>query len=233
MVSVDKAIVARLKMHGQNFEIMVDCEKAIQFREGRVSDIREVLAVPHVYSDAAKGMESSELSLKSIFKTADPLEAAKQIIQKGEIQLTTEYRQKLREQKRRQILEIIHKNGVDPRTHAPHPIMRLENAFEEAKVHVDEFHSVHEQVQDILKKLKPILPIRFEVKEIAVKIPPQYAPKCYSTVKAFGAILNDEWQRDGSWIVAVEIPGGLEQDFYDKLNAITHGNMETKVLKVK
>ncbi len=233
MVSLDKAIVARLKIHGQNFEIMVDCEKAIQFREGKISDVSDVLAVPHVYSDSAKGMESSEMALKSVFKTAEPLEVAKQIILKGEIQLTTEYRQKLREQKRRQILEIIHKNGVDPRTHLPHPIIRLENAFEEAKIHVDEFHSVHEQVQDILKKLKPILPIKFEMKEIAVKIPPEYAPKSYSTVKAFGTILNDEWQRDGNWIVIVEIPGGLEQDFYDKLNAITHGNMETKVLKVK
>ncbi len=233
MVSVDKAITARLKTHGQTFEIMVDCEKAIKFREGKISDIREALAVPHVYSDAGKGMESSENALRSVFKTIDAFEVAKQIINKGDIQLTIEYRNNLREQKRKQILEIIHKNGVDPRTHLPHPLTRLENAFEEAKVHVDEFRSVHEQVQDILKKLKPILPIKFEIKEIAVKIPAEFAPKAYSRVKGFGTILNDEWQKDGSWIVVVEIPGGLEQDFYDKLNGITRGNMETKVLKEK
>ena len=233
MVRVDQAIIARLKSHNQEFEILVDCEKAIAFRAGKIAYISEVLAVPHVYSDAAKGMKASEIALKSVFKTADPLEVAKQIIQKGEIQLTTEYRQKLREQKRKQILDIIHMNGVDPRTHLPHPLTRLENAFEEAKVHIDEFHDVHDQVQDILKKLKTILPITFEMKEIAVKIPPELAPKCYATIKSFGTMLNDEWQRDGSWVVVVELPGGLEQDFYDRLNGITHGNMETKVLKVK
>ncbi|MBI2546030.1 ribosome assembly factor SBDS [Candidatus Woesearchaeota archaeon] len=233
MVAVDKAIVARLKTHGLVFEIMVDCEKALQFKAGRLQDINEALAVRHIYSDADKGLEASEISLKSVFKTADPLEVAKQIIQKGEIQLTTEYRQKLREQKRRQVIDILHKNGVDPRTHLPHPITRLENALEEAKVHVDEFSDVHDQVQDILKKLKPILPIKFEMKEIALKIPAQHAPKVYGPLKSFGAILNDEWQKDGSWVVVIEVPGGLEQDLYDRLNGITHGDMEAKVMKVK
>lgn len=233
MVAVDKAIVARLKAHGMMFEIMVDCEKALQYKAGRLADINEVLAVQHIYSDADKGLEASEMSLKSVFKTIDPLEVAKQIIQKGEIQLTTEYRHKLREQKRRQVIDILHKNGVDPRTHLPHPVTRLENALEEAKVHIDEYTDVHDQVQDILKKLKPILPIKFEMKEIALKIPPQHAPKVYGPLKSFGNILNDEWQKDGSWVVVIEVPGGLEQDLYDKLNGITHGDMEAKVVRVK
>lgn len=233
MVTVDQAIIARLKTHGQDFEILVDCANALALREGRNIDMHEVLAAMKIFSDAKKGLNASETAMKQIFGTNDVWEVAKTIIQKGEIQLTQEYREKIREDKRKQIITIIHRNGVDPKTHLPHPPQRIENAFVEAKFHVDEFKSVQEQVQEALKKLRPILPIKFEVKEVAFKIAPEYAPKCYSTVKSFGTILREEWQGNGYWVAVVELPGGMENDLYDKLNKICHGNVESKVLKIK
>ena len=233
MVTVDSAIIARLKIQGQDFEILVDCNNALALREGKSIDMRDILAAMKIFSDAKKGLEASENAMKQIFGTSDVDEVAKTIIQKGEIQLTQEYRENIREEKRKQIITIIHINGVDPKTHLPHPPLRIENAFIEAKVHIDEFRPVQEQVQDALKKLRPILPIKFEVKEIAIKIPPDFAPKCYSTVKSFGTMLREEWQSNGYWVAVVELPGGMENDFYDKLNKICHGNVESKVLKIK
>ena len=233
MVTVDKAVIARLKIQGHTFEILVDCNNAIALREHKHVDMKDVLAASKVYTDSKKGMEASENLMKQIFQTADPEEVAKQIIQKGEVQLTSEYRNNLRETKRRQIISIIHMNGVDPTTHAPHPINRIENALEEAKFHVDEFTSVEEQLREALKKLKPVIPIKFEIKEIAVKIGPEYAAKAYSTVKRFGTILREEWQNNGYWVGVVEMPGGIEDEFYEKLNAVCHGEVESRVLKTK
>ena len=122
---------------------------------------------------------------------------------------------------------------MDPKTHLPHPIIRIENAFEEAKFHVDEFLPVEQQVQEALNKLKPILPIKFEVKELEVKIGPQYAGKTYPTIKSYGTILRDEWQNNGYYMAVIEMPGGLEEEFYEKLNSICHGEAEVKVLKTK
>ena len=233
MVNVDEAIIARLKTHGQDFEILVDCNNALALREGKDVDMHDILAAMQVFSDAHKGLAASETAIKQIFGTNDVNEVAAQIIKKGDVQLTQEYRESLREEKRKQIIAILHRNGVDPKTHLPHPPQRIENAFAEAKFHVDEFTGVQEQVQEALKKLMPILPIKFEVKEIAIKISPEYAPKCYSTVKQFGTILREDWQTNGSWVAVVEIPGGMESDLYDKLNKIAHGNVESKVLKTK
>jgi len=233
MVTVDEAVIARLKTHGQNFEILVDCNNAIALRENKQVDIKDVLAASKVFTDAKKGLEASENAMKQIFQTADPEEVAKQIIKKGDIQLTQEYRNTLRENKRKQIIYMIHRNGVDPTTHAPHPVNRIENALEEVKFHVDEFTSVEEQLQEALKKLKPIIPIKFEIKEIEVKIGPEYAARSYSTVKKYGTILREEWQNNGYWIGIVEMPGGLEGEFYEKLNGICHGEVEAKVLKTK
>lgn len=233
MVTVDQAIIARLKTQGQSFEILVDCSNALALREGKSIDMHDILAAMKIFSDAKKGLDASENAMKQIFGTSDVDEVAKIIIHKGEIQLSQEYREKLREEKRKQIISIIHRNGVDPKTHLPHPPQRIENAFAEAKLHVDEFKPVQEQVQEALKKLRQILPIKFEVKEIAIKIPPEFAPKCYSTVKTFGTILREEWQTNGYWVAVVELPGGMENDLYDKLNKICHGNVESKILKVK
>src|SRR3989338_228248 len=139
MVNVDEAVIARLKTHGQNFEILVDCNSAIALREGKQVDMKDVLAAAHIYTDAKKGLIASEHAMQQIFETADAEEVAKQIIKKGEIQLTAEYRNNIKERKRKQIISIIHRNCVDPKTHLPHPVTRIENAFEEAKFHVDEF----------------------------------------------------------------------------------------------
>ncbi|MBS3102831.1 ribosome assembly factor SBDS [Candidatus Woesearchaeota archaeon] len=233
MVNVDEAIIARLKSNNQLFEILVDCDMALALKEGKNISLKDVLAADKIFSDAKKGLEASENAMKQIFGTSEPEEVAKIIIKKGEIQLTREHRANLRERKRKQIINMLHVNGVDPRTHLPHPPQRIENALEEAKFHVEEFGQVHEQVQEALKKLRPILPIKFEVKEISVKIPAQFAAKSYQVLSMFGTKLREEWQNDGSLLTVLEMPGGLESDFYDKINSLTHGNVETKVLKIK
>lgn len=225
--------LARLKKGGKTYEIDVNSELALSFKGGANVDIKDVLKVEKIFYDAKKGLLASEHEMQQVFDTSDPLEVAKIIIKEGEIQLTAEYRQKLREQKRKKIINMIHRNAVDPKTHLPHPPQRIENAMEEAKVHIDEYISVNKGVEEVIKKIRPILPIKFEVKEIAVKIPPEYAAKSYSTVKNFGKMLREEWQKDGSWVVVIEIAGGLEQDFYDAVNKICHGNIESKVLKIR
>ncbi len=233
MVAVDQASIVKLKTNGQNFEILVDPNSAIAFKGGANIDIRAILAAQKIFSDAKKGLEAPENQMKQIFNTSDPLEVAKVILQKGEVPLTKEYKESLREQKKKQIINIIHRNAVDPQTHLPHPPMRIESAMQEAKYHVDEFKDVQKQVQDVLNAIRPILPIRFEVKEIAAKIPAEFAAKSYSTITQFGKKIREDWQTDGSLVVVLEMPGGLEEDFHSKLNALCHGNVETKILKVR
>jgi ribosome maturation protein SDO1 len=225
--------LARLKKGGQTFEIVVDPDQAIAFKEGKTDDIKSVVQAEHVYFDAKKGELAAENIMENMFKTTDPIKVAEIILKEGEIQLTSEYREKLKEEKRKKIINIIQVNGVDPRTHLPHPLTRIEAALEEAKVKIDNFKKAEDQVQDVIKQIRPILPISFELKEISIKIGPNYAAKSYSTVEQFGKILRDEWQSDGSWLVVVEIPAGLQNDLFDKLNDLTHGEVETKILKEK
>ena len=225
--------LAKLKKGGENFEVVINSDNAIAFKQGKDIAIEEVIINEKIFADAKKGLLASEKLIQQLFNTTDVKEVAKIIIKEGEIQLTAEYKQKLREEKKRKIINFIHVNGVDPKTGLPHPITRIENAFEEVKIHIDEFKPQEKQIDEILKKLRVILPIKFEIDEIEIKIPAAYAAKMYSVVKSFAKILKDEWLNDGSWKCIVEMPAGLKQDFFDKLNSMTHGEIETKILKTK
>ena len=230
MVDIDKAVIARLKTGGQNFEVLVDCDLALQLKEGKSIPLDDVLAASYVYTDAKKGLIASNQEMENVLGTSDVSLAAEKIIKKGEIQVTAEHRSKEREEKKRQLIEMIRMNGIDPKTNLPHPASRLELAFDEAKINVDDRRSADEQLDSVLKELRPILPIRFEKRKIAVKIPAQYAGKAYSTVAGLGKMAREEWLTDGSWACVIEIPAGLQNDAFDRINSITHGDAEIKIL---
>ena len=113
----------------------------------------------------------------------------------------------------------------------PHPPQRIGAALEEARINIDEYKRAEDQVQEILGKLRQVLPIRFEIKKIQVVIPAKFAAKSYALLKNFGTVLKDEWQNDGSLLSVLEMPAGLQQDFLDELNKLTHGNAETKEVR--
>jgi len=231
LVSLDDAVIARLKIGEEHFEILVDPYAAADFIDGSEIDIIQNLAIDTVFKDSKKGTHASEESLKKNFDTQDVAEIAKQIILKGDIQLTTEQRHKMQENKKNRIVEKIVKNAMDPKTKAPHPRQRIELAMEEAKVHIDPFKPVREQVKTTIEALRPLLPLSMERIKISVKIPPQYIGKTYGIVRNYGVLEREDWQSDGSWMGIVKIPAGMQNDFYDKLNGATKGNVSTKILK--
>ena len=231
MVSLDDAVIARLKKGEEHFEILVDPYAAADIIDGKEVDIPQVLAIDAIFKDSKKGTHASDDSLQKNFATNDINEIVKKIILKGDIQLTTEQRHKMQRNKRNRIVETIVKNAMDPKTKAPHPRQRIELALDQAGVHIDPFKPVSEQVKIIIEKLRPIIPLSMEQVRISVKIPAEFIGRAYGVARNFGALEREDWQSDGSWIGIVRIAAGMQNDFYDKLNNMTKGNVATKILK--
>ncbi len=235
MVSLDDAVIARYDSHGERFEVLVDPHMVwkIRSREGLDENFNLVdhVAIDEIFIDSHKGTRASTESMMKVFKKTDFIQVAMEIITKGEIQLTTEQRKEIMENKRKQIIANIVRNAINPKTKTPHPPQRIELALEEAKINIDPFKPVDAQVQEILKKLQPIIPIRFEKLVIAVKLSGEEYGKCFSDIKNMGTITKDEWQKDGSWIALVELPAGLKAEFIDRISAKTKGNAEIKLIE--
>lgn len=230
MVKIEDAVVARLSSHGMNFEILVDSELALSFRSGKDIPIESIIAIDKIFKDAKKGEKASEESLVKVFGTSDVLKIAAEIIRRGEIQITTEQRRKMREERLRQIVTLISRRAINPQTNTPHPPARILGAIEKAGVHIEIFKTAEEQLPGVVKALQPILPLKFETRKIAIKIPPAYVGKSHRVIKEFATVKQEQWLDDGSWAAVVEIPAGVQAEFFDKLNELTRGEVQAKVL---
>jgi ribosome maturation protein SDO1 len=103
--------------------------------------------------------------------------------------------------------------------------------MEEVNFNVDPFKTAEEQVKELVQLLRPVLPMSSENVQLAIKIPPDHASRCYGIVKNYGEIKRDEWQKDGSWVAVVEIPAAMQLELLDKLGKATQGNLQSKILK--
>jgi len=214
----------------EHFEVLVKPQKALDYRMGKIAAITEVLVTETIFSDANKGTKVSEDSLRKAFGITDPLKVAEAILKKGILQLTTEQRRKMVEDKRRQIIDFISRQSVDPKTNLPHPPMRIENAMDQIHYSIDPFKPVEEQAREIVKLLRPILPLKMEQISVGVSVPTEHAARAYGAIKTFGTIKREEWRADGSWYGVLEMPAGLYAPFLEKLGDITKGSGAAKII---
>ena len=230
MVSVDKAIIARLEKDGTKFEVLVDPDVAQKVIEGEDVDLGRALASDEIFKDSKKGDRASAETVKKVFGTNDVITVARVIITTGTIQLTTDQRKKMQESKKRQIIAEIARRAINPQTRAPHPPQRIELAMDEARVTIDPIKPVSQQIKKIVEALAPLIPIRFEDIKVAIKLSGEDYGRVFADLKVYGNLISEEWQNDGSWIGVVEIPAGVQNDLMNRMRDKTKGRAEFKSL---
>jgi ribosome maturation protein SDO1 len=224
----DKFTVARLILDGDKFELLVKPDPALEYKLGRRSDISSTLVSDEIYSDANKGSRASSEKMMRHFKTTDSADVAKQILARGELNLTTDQRRKMVEEKKRQIVQFINRSFVDPKTHLPHPVVRIEAAMEEVRVPIDPFKKVEDQSKTIVDALRKIVPLKSETVKLTVTVPPQFAAQSYSVLKSTGDLRSEEWLADGSLKAVLDMNASIRGQFLDRLGAITKGSAQVK-----
>src|SRR3989338_2674347 len=110
MAGIENTIIARLEKGGEKFEILVDPKLGFEYKTGARKDLTNVLVAEEVFKDANKGERQTSVALKKAFATEDVNEIAKIIFREGELQLTTEQRRKLLEEKKTKVIALIARN---------------------------------------------------------------------------------------------------------------------------
>jgi ribosome maturation protein SDO1 len=227
----DKLTVVKYTFEGNKFEILVKPDPALDYKLGKIKEIAPVLVSDEIYSDSSQGTRASSEKLQKVFKTEDALVIAEKILQKGDLNLTTDQRRKMTTEKRKQIIVFIAKTFVDPRSHFPHPPTRIEQALVDARVSIDPFKSVEEQVKDIVEKLRSIIPLKSENLLLEISVPAQYVAQSYSVLKSTGVLKKEDWQPNGSLKAILEIPAAARPNVIDRLGAITKGTAFVEMIK--
>ncbi|HLC39604.1 MAG TPA: ribosome assembly factor SBDS [archaeon] len=228
---MDKAVVSRLTIAGQKFEVLVDPNKALELKKGMKLDMGEILAFPGIYRDVRNTERVADADLQKIFGTADVFRIAEKIIKQGELQLTTDQRRQMVEQKKNQVATIIAKKGINPQTNTPHPPQRILNAMDQVGINIDPFVDAELQVDRVVREIKVIIPLKFQNVTLQVKVPAQFAGKVYNIFKGSGTINSEQWLNDGSLQVTITILAGVQDEFFQKISGLAHGQYESKVVK--
>ena len=216
MVKLDDSIIARLEHGGHKFEVLIDPNAVDRIKEGKI-DIENDIASDQVFKDAKKGEKAGEELLEEVFKSDNIALIVTEIVKKGQIQLTTEQKHKMVEDKRKQIITTISRESINPQTNAPNPPARIEAAMEEAKIHIDPFKPVNEQINSVLKELKVIIPIRMEKVKLALRLKGEAYGRMYGDINKEGTIIKEEWGKNVNWMCVLEVPAGLYGDIISSL----------------
>jgi len=228
---MDKLTVVKYSYAGEKFEILVKPDPAFDYKLGKITEISKILISDEIYTDSGKGTRASNELLIKVFKTEDVTKIAEIMMRKGELNLTTEQRKKMTADKRKQIVTFIAKTYVDPKTHLPHPPLRIEQAMTDGRVSVDPFKNPDEQIKDIVEKLRPIIPLKTENIILEISVPAQFVAQSYTVLKSTGSLKKEDWQPNGSLKAILEIPAAARPNVIDRLSAITKGTANVEVQK--
>ncbi len=219
------SVTARLERKGKRYEISVDCDKAMEIKDGKSSDIDSALLVEKIFKDIKKGEVAGNLDKE--FGTEDVKKIAMKIIKEGEVQLSTAYKQKQAEMLKKRIVDKIAGMAIDMNTNLPIPRQRIEIAMKEVHHNFDINKPEKEQTEEVLLKLKKILPIKLGEFNYSVDIPIQYANDTMLYLKRL-ADIKDNTRNDDSLIVNFSVKAGNENELLSKLKSITHGSINVR-----
>jgi ribosome maturation protein SDO1 len=218
--------LARIKKAGKNFEIIVDLENALKFKEGKSNFIEA--EGDKIFTDSKKGHVPSNSDLQEAFGTTEINEIIHKIVKNGQIQTTQEHREAEQEKKFKQIIDFLSKNAIDPQTGNPITSERIKNAIEQANINIKNI-AIENQINDILAKINNVIPIKLNTKKVRIIIPAIYTGKVYGIFSQYKE--NEKWLDNGDLEVEVKVPSGIIIDFYEKLNNITHGSAITEEIE--
>jgi ribosome maturation protein SDO1 len=218
-------VEARIRAKGKQYEISVDLDEALKVKNGEGS-VASALNSNAIYYDLKKGTVASQSDLQDAFGTVDLYEAAEKIMKNGEIQKSQEYRDAEREKKIKQVIDLILRNAVDQHGN-PFTEERIKRAIDDVHYSFDS-KAPEQQMQEVVQKLQTIIPIKIDTKKVRLVIPARFTGQVYGMLKDYKE--KEEWLNNGDLEVVINIPAGLQIDFYEKLNGITHGSVISEEL---
>ncbi len=227
----DKISIIRYVYKNNKLEILVNAKTAFDYKYKKNKDCTNIFIYDDIYSDSKKGIRFPIGKLETIFKTKNLDTIKKIILENGELNLTTDQRHMMKEQRKKQIIEFISKTFIDPKSNLPHPPLRIEQAINDAQISIDPYKNIQDQIKNITDKIRLNLPLKPSSKmKLLITISNQYTSRSYSILKSMGKLIRCDYQTDGSLKAIVEIQAALKPVMIDKLNIITKNNALVEVI---
>lgn len=232
MVNIDDAFEVRYKKNGNQFEVLVDFDKLNEYKKKPLEvSVYDVLADSTVFKDQKKGDVASESWLKESFKGLSEEEIFQEILLKGECQVPTAYVNKLREEKKIQVVNYITENSINPTTKGKYTSSMIESEINKLKFNFEPHQSFEHQAEEVLKKLKRVMAISVDKIVLDIEIPPKYLGAFYGPFRKFGKVNKEYYDRDGNLKLHLEITESVQDKVIEYIKHHTNNEASYHISK--
>ncbi|KAI8458430.1 SBDS protein C-terminal domain-containing protein [Phakopsora pachyrhizi] len=157
-IKLTNVSVVRLKRSGKRFEVACYKNKVREWRNGIESDLSEVVQTDQIFTNVSKGQLSPESDLMIGFpkfynNNLQTLEILIEILRNGELQVSERERQEQLNEKRKEIVNLVHEKTLDPSTNRPHTTSMIEKSIDQVHFSINLIKPSKIQALDLIKIL--------------------------------------------------------------------------------
>ncbi|XP_064425078.1 ribosome maturation protein SBDS [Latimeria chalumnae] len=231
-IRLTNVAVVRVKKGGKRFEIACYKNKVMSWRSGAEKDLDEVLQTHTIFINVSKGQVAKKEDLVKIFETEDQTEICKQILAKGELQVSDKERQTQLEQMFRDIATIVVEKCVNPETKRPYTVNLIERAMKDIHYSVKANKSTKQQALEVIRQLKETIKIERAHMRLRFILPAKDGKRVKEKLKPLIKVTESENFDEELEIVCLIDPGYF-RDIDELIRSETKGKGTLEVLSLK
>uniref|UniRef100_A0A6M2DJ04 Ribosome maturation protein SBDS n=1 Tax=Xenopsylla cheopis TaxID=163159 RepID=A0A6M2DJ04_XENCH len=232
-IRLTNVAIVRMKKGGKRFEIACYKNKVVSWRNNVEKDIDEVLQTHSVFTNVSKGQIAKKEDLQKYFGKDDETEVCKEILAKGELQVSDKERNSQLDLLFKDIATTVANKCVNPDTKRPYPVTMIEKAMKDAHYSVKPNRSAKQQALDVIPLLKDNMPIeRAQMRLRIVSTGKESKTIREKLLKLISTTENEEWDNGTLNMVCLADPGHYRA-IDELIRSETKGNGLLELLNLK
>lgn len=196
-------------------------------------DLDEVLQSHTVFLNVSKGQVAKKEDLIKAYDTADATTICKEILTKGELQVSDKERQAQREALFKDVATTVADKCVNPESKRPYPVSMIEKAMKECHIAVKPNKNAKQQALEILPKLREQIPIERAQMRFKIVVPVKESKKLMNALKKVTMIKENEEKIDDNITMTCLVDPGVYRQLEKMVNDETHGKGQLELLSLK
>jgi len=231
-IRLTNVAIVRMKKAGKRFEIACYKNKVISWRNKVEKDIDEVLQTHTVFINVSKGQVAKKEDLVKSFGSEDMTTICKEILEKGELQISERERQTALDSQVKDVANTIAGLCVDPESKRPYPVSIIEKGLKDIHFSVKPGRSAKQQALEAIPQLKTSIAIERAQMRIRISIYGSQSKSIAEKVENLGKV-EEKTFTQGDLTMTVLIDPGNYRVVDDLVRSETKGKGLLEVLNLK
>ncbi|XP_063620497.1 ribosome maturation protein SBDS [Cydia splendana] len=232
-IRLTNVAIVRLKKGGKRFEIACYRNKVVSWRNKVEKDIDEVLQTHTVFTNVSKGQVAKKEDLVKVFAKEDLTEICKEILEKGELQVSDKERHSQIESLFKDIATTVADKCINPETKRPYPVSIIEKAMKDIHFSVNVNKNAKQQALDVIQLLKKEIPLERAQMRVRILLTGKDARKTKEkVVKLTTSVEEESWDSGNANIICLIDPGNF-RNLDELIRTETKGSGQFELLNLK